>query len=131
MKKLIFAILAMVIQSSSAQVKEYWEASFTPPMKGNYRQSSEFSLLIVSVNINKNTEGRISGEMEFAGPVRCKGIAKIESGTILSDSVVFKTEPLPPVQCPSVTFSGKVVGDTWVGTLPWNGKDNEVVFKKK
>ncbi len=131
MKKLIFAILAMVIQSSSAQVKEYWEASFTPPMKGSYRQSSEFSLLIVSVNINKNTEGRFSGEIEFAGPVRCKGIAKIESGTILSDSVVFKTEPLPPVQCPSVTFSGKVVGDTWVGILPWNGKDNEVAFKKK
>ena len=75
--------------------------------------------------------GLFTGKLEFAGPVRCRGVTKIEAGALLGDTVIFKTEPLPPVQCPSVTFSGKVVGDTWVGILPWNGKDNEVAFKKK
>jgi hypothetical protein len=132
MRKLsLFVIFAIIVQSSFAQVKEYWEASFTPSLKGNYRYSQEGSLLIVGINIEKNSEGLFTGKLEFAGPVRCRGVTKIESGALLGDTVIFKTEPLPPVQCPSVTFSGKVVGDTWVGILPWNGKDNEVAFKKK
>jgi hypothetical protein len=135
MKKLLFLILLAVTQFTSAQVKETWETSFTPPWRGNQSFSrgmppEDFRLFVI-LKIDKNTDGAFLGEMQFTGPVRCLGITKIESGKIAGDSVSFKTEPLPVIQCPPVTFSGKVVGDTWVGTLPWNGKDNEVVFKKK
>jgi hypothetical protein len=52
MRKLsLFVIFAIIVQSSFAQVKEYWEASFTPSLKGNYRYSQEGSLLIVGINI--------------------------------------------------------------------------------
>ncbi len=135
MKKLLFLILLAVTQFTSAQVKETWETSFTPPWRGNQSFSRgmppEDFRLFVSLKIDKNAEGAFLGEMQFTGPVRCLGITKIESGKIAGDLVSFKTEPLPVIQCPPVTFSGKVVGDTWVGILPWNGKDNEVVFKKK
>ncbi len=135
MKKLLFLILLVVTQLTSAQVKETWETSFTPPWRGNQSFSrgmppEDFRLFVI-LKIDKNAEGAFLGEMQFTGPVRCLGIAKIESGKITGDLVSFKTEPLPVIQCPPVTFSGKVVGDTWVGILPWNGKDNEVVFKKK
>ena len=49
----LFVIFAIIFQSSFAQVKEYWEASFTPSLKGNYRYSQEGSLLIVGINIEK------------------------------------------------------------------------------
>ena len=135
MKKLLFLILFMAMQSTFAQVKETWETSFTPPWKGNQSFSrgmppEDFRLFVI-LKIDKNADGVFLGEMQFTGPVRCRGITKIESGKISSDLVSFKTEPLPVIQCPHVTFSGKVVGDTWVGILPWNGKDNEVVFMKK
>lgn len=135
MKKLFFLILLVITQSAYAQVKETWETSFTPPFRGNQSFSrgmppEDFRLFVI-LKIDKNAEGAFLGEMQFTGPVRCLGITKIESGKIAGDSVSFKTEPLPVIQCPPVTFSGKVVGDTWVGILPWNGKDNEVVFKKK
>lgn len=135
MKKLLFLILLVVTQSASAQFKETWETSFTPPWKGNQSFSrgmppEDFRLFVI-LDIDKNADGVFVGEMQFTGAVRCRGITKVELGRISGDSVSFKTEPLPVVQCPPVTFSGKVVGDTWVGTLPWNGKDNEVVFKKK
>lgn len=135
MKKLIFLIFLVAAQSASAQVKETWETSFTPPWRGNQSFSRGMPLddfrLFVILKIDKNADGAFLGEMQFTGPVRCLGITKIETGRISGDSVSFKTEPLPVVQCPAVTFSGKVVGDTWVGILPWNGKENEVVFKKK
>ncbi len=135
MKKLLFLFLLAVTQFTFAQVKETWETSFTPPWRGNQSFSrgmppEDFRLFVI-LKIDKNTDGAFLGEMQFTGPVRCLGITKIESGKIDGDSVSFKTEPLPVIQCPPVTFSGKVVGDTWVGILPWNGKDNEVVFKKK
>ena len=67
MRKLsLFVIFAIIFQSSFAQVKEYWEASFTPSLKGNYRYSQEGSLLIVGINIEKNSEGLFTGKLEFA-----------------------------------------------------------------
>lgn len=134
MKKLLFLIILVITQSAYAQVKETWETSFTPPWRGTSfargMPPEDFRLFVI-LKIDKNTDGAFLGEMQFNGPVRCLGITKIESGKIAGDLVSFKTEPLPVIQCPHVTFSGKVVGDTWVGILPWNGKDNEVVFKKK
>ena len=135
MKKLLFLTLLMAMQSTYAQVKETWETSFTPPWRGNQSFSrgmppDDFRLFVI-LKIENNADGAFLGEMQFTGPVRCLGITKIQSGKISGDLVSFKTEPLPVVQCPHVTFSGKVAGDTWVGILPWNGKDNEVVFRKK
>jgi hypothetical protein len=132
---LIFFIFLSLTNFSNAQVKETWETSFTPPWKGNQSFSrgmppDEFTLVVI-LSIDKNPEGELSGNMQFTGQVRCRGIAKIEDGKISNEQVYFKTEPLPVVQCPPVTFSGKVVGDTWVGSIPWNGKENNVVFRKK
>ena len=130
-----FFVLASLAVFGNAQAKETWETSFKPPWKGNQSFSRGMPpddfILVVILNIEKNQEGEFSGDMQFTGQVRCRGIAKIETGKISAELVMFKTEPLPVIQCPPVTFSGKVVGDTWVGSIPWNGQENNVTFRKK
>jgi hypothetical protein len=134
-KNILFAITLMVSQSLAAQVREIWETTFTPPWKGNQSfvrgSVPEDFMLTVILSIDKTSDGVFTGEMQFTGQVRCRGIAKIETGKIEGDLISFKSEPLPVIQCPAVSFSGKVVADTWVGVLPWNGKNNEVIFKKR
>ena len=83
------------------------------------------------LDIDRAPDGNFSGEMQFTDRVRCRGFAKIGSGKIIGDDVSFKSEPLPVINCPAVTFKGKVVGNSWVGILPWNRVDNEVTFRRK
>lgn len=135
MKKLAFvlSLFTLCFSLSANAAKESYEATFQPPWVGPGMapgNPSDF-LLIVLLDIDKESDGSFTGEMQFTGRVRCRGIAKIESGKIANGEVTFKTEPLPAPQCPGVSYKGKVVGDSWVGILPWNRVQNEVTFNKK
>jgi hypothetical protein len=122
----------LLFSTTAFSAKESYEATFQPPWRGGPAPGNPADfLLVVLLDIDKAPDGIFSGEMQFTGRVRCRGFAKIESGKIIGDDVSFKTEPLPVISCPAVTFKGKVAGNSWVGILPWNGVDNEVTFRKK
>lgn len=135
MKKLacLFGLIFTLASFNAFAVKESYEATFQPPWlgPGSAPGNPADFLLVVLLEIDRESDGSFTGEMQFTGRVRCRGIAKIESGKIANGDVSFKTEPLPVVGCPAVSYNGKVDGNTWVGILPWNRVQNEVTFKKR
>jgi hypothetical protein len=83
------------------------------------------------VSIDIEFQGnQFKGEVMSPDSRRCRGPAAIE-GTVDGDSISFRSEILPVQGCGRINFKGKKVGDAFQGTIPWDGKDRPITFKKQ
>ena len=127
------AIALLMMFSTLALAKEEWQGEFVPPNKSmtNTRGHRPDITIVVLVNIDKSDDGTLDGAVTLTGnQLRCYGEAKINSGKISGNLVEIKSEPLPIHNCGRFIFKGTSTGDTWMGSVPWNGVSNELTLKK-
>ena len=61
----------------------------------------------------------------------CGGDTKV-NGYIKASRIELSSEKMASMFCgPFINFKGRVEGENFVGTIPWNGKAREVALEKK
>jgi len=61
----------------------------------------------------------------------CGGDTKV-NGYIKASRIELSSEKMASMFCgPFIDFKGRVEGDNFIGTIPWNGKAREIALEKK
>lgn len=74
--------------------------------------------------------GRYEGRVELTGQMKCRSEVDFLFLKINNGIVEARSKPLPTPGCGYFYFKSAVVDEEWVGKMPWNGRQNDLIFKK-
>ena len=118
----------MWFSSSIASAAEEWSGYSTVPAGMGW---PDYTMSIKLVLEDSPGEvGRNIGKVELTGQMKCRSEADLLYLRITNDNVEIRSKPLPTPGCGYFYFKGSVVNGEWVGKMPWNGRQNELIFKK-
>ena len=82
--------------------------------------------------IDLTYKDNVTGVLKIAGPVTsCSGDHELISGSIKDNVVILRTKKPEGFRCGAILFKGEVVGNKFVGKVPWNGIPTDLELEKK
>jgi len=83
-------------------------------------------------NIDLLNKDKITGTLDISGPrTACSGKHEIASGSIKNNVITLRTKDLDGPKCGVIRFSGEIESNKFVGKVPWNGTQTDLVLEKK
>ena len=127
MKKFLFVFL-ICFKASIANAGEVWSGYATVPAGMGWPDYTMHIKLILD-ELAGDT-GRYEGRVELTGQMKCRSEVDLLFLKINNGIVEARSKPLPTPGCGYFYFKGAVVDGEWVGKMPWNGRQNDLIFKK-
>ena len=82
--------------------------------------------------IDLTYKDNVTGILKIAGPgSSCSGDHELASGSIKDNVVILRTKKPEGFKCGVLLFKGEVVGNKFVGKVPWNGIPTDLELEKK
>ncbi|MBU3580844.1 hypothetical protein ICN19_02300 [Polynucleobacter sp. AP-Capit-er-40B-B4] len=127
MKKILFVFL-ICFKASTIYASEVWSGYATVPAGMGWPDYTMHIKLILDDSAGDS--GRYEGRVELTGQMKCRSEVDLLFLTINNRNIEVRSKPLPTPGCGYFYFKGSVVDGEWIGKMPWNGRQNELIFKK-
>lgn len=127
MNKKITVLIATFILSGNVCADTYYGI-----LNATSSNNTRLHPITFTYEIDLSYKDNITGVLKLAGPsTPCSGDHELISGSIKDNIVILRTKKPEGFRCGAILFKGEVIGNKFVGKVPWNGIQADLELEKK